>query len=172
MLTPAFSCAQSAIAPAEILLTDVSTGSDINIVYRRVYVQTSAGVYLVQSGTTTDYNPWSYADATVLLNLLSTDQACAITVQWLDITNTVLYTLTQEFCFPQYNKQFFYYLIQMQALKPSILQDQNYFASISKYWALIIGAVNAVEIGADIAASQNCLNMATDMKNNQNIYFN
>lgn len=166
-LSPAFSVSQSALNPALVLVTDTSTGSDGAIVSRRVYVQTSTGTYLVPSGTTTDYTVWPYADASISLNILAQDSACAVTVQWLDVSNNILYTLTQLYCFAEYNKQFFYYLIQQQALTPSIIQDANYFGNIATYWMNIVGGINAVEIGADISASQNCLNRATYMMQNQ-----
>lgn len=170
-LTPNFSVSQTGLSPSVVTLTDDSTGGDVSVTQRRVYFQTSTGDYLVQSGTTTQYEPWSYADSSASFDILSTDQSLSITVQWLDVTDVVLYTLTQVFCFPQYNKNFFYFLIQNQALTPSILQDATYFSNIATYWMNIIGAINAIEIGADIAASQNCLNRATFMMQNQQDFF-
>jgi hypothetical protein len=170
-ISPAFSISQSALNPALITATDESSGADAAITQRRIYFQTSVGTYLVESGTITQYEPWSYADVSDSWGILTTDQALSITVQWLDVSNTILYTLTQVYCLAEYNKQFFYYLVQQQALTPGILQDQTYFSNMATYWMNIIGAVKAVEIGADIAASQNCLNRATYLMNNQSFSF-
>jgi hypothetical protein len=170
-LSPAFTISQSAISPSEITATDTSTGSDAAVTQRRIYFQTSQGTYLVVSGTTTDYETWAYADASDTWDVLTSDQALSITVQWLNVSNAVLYTLTQVFCLAEFNKQFFYYLVQQQALTPSILQDGPYFSNMATYWMNITGAIQAIEIGADISASQNCLDRATYMMQNQNFNF-
>lgn len=170
-LSPAFTISQSALSPGVITATDTSGGADVSVTQRRIFFQTSQGTYLVQSGTTTQYEPWPLADVSDSWNVLTSDQALSITVQWLDVSNTVLYTLTQVFCLPQYNKNFFYFLIQQQALTPSIIQDSNYFSNLSTYWMNITGAIQAIEIGADVSASQNCLSRATYMMDNQQMFF-
>ena len=170
-ITPAFTASQSGLSPTVVTLTDDSTGSDVNITQRRVYFQNAYGSYVVASGTSTQYMPWSYADSSQAFNILTVDLSLAITVQWLDSSDTVLYSLTQLYCFPQYNKNFFYYLLQNQALSPWIYQDNPYNGNLALYWVNIIGAIQAVEIGADISASQNCLNRATNMMNNESMYF-
>jgi len=170
-MTPAFTVSQSAISPENVTVTDTSTDITGSITQRRVFFQTTQGTYLVQSGTTTDYEQWALADTSDTWNILTTDQALSIIVQWLDVSNAIVETLTQVFCLSQYNKQFFYYLVQNQALTPSILQDTTYFSNMANYWMNITGAIQAVEIGADINASQNCLDRATNMMNNQSLYF-
>ncbi len=171
MLTPAFTISQSALTPNTITATDSSTGSDVAVVKRRIFFQTNLGTYLVTSGDTNDYCDWALANASQSFAVLQQDQALSITTQWLDVSNTVLYTLTQEFCLPQFSKNFFYYLIQQQALTPSILQDTNYFNNMATYWMNITGAIQAIEIGADVSASQNCLDRATYMMNEQQLFF-
>ena len=170
-LTPAFTVSQSGLTPQSITVTDSSTGSDVAVTQRRIYFQTAFGTYLVEDGTLTSYETWSYADASATFDVLDTDHALSITVQWLNVGGTVLYTLTQLFAFPQYNKNFFYYLIQLQALTPKVIQDKNYFANMATYWMNIVGGIQAIEIGADISASQNCLDAASYMKDHQEKYF-
>lgn len=170
-LTTAFTVSQSALSPSVLTVVDSSSGSDVAVTQRRLFIQDAYGSYLVPSGTSTDYIQWSYSDASISPDVLSQDSAVSITVQWLSVTNVVLYTLTQVFCCPQFNKNFFYYLIQQQALTPNILSDTNYFSNMATYWMNITGAIQAVEIGADISASQACLDRATNMLNNQNLYF-
>lgn len=170
-IVPAFTISQSSIAPSNVTATDTSTGSDVSITSRRIFFQTTLGTYLVETGTSTQYESWAYADSSDTWNILTTDQALSITVQWLDVSNNILYTLTQVFCLAAYNKQFFYYLGQQQALTPGIIQDSNYFSNMATYWMLITGAIQAIEIGADVASSQNCLNAATQMMQNQSYYF-
>jgi len=170
-ITPAFTVSQSGLTPSDVTLNDTSSGSDIAITQRRVYFRTATGSYLVKSGTTTDYEIWAYANASQTFNILQQDQALEIIVQWLDVSNNILYTLTQIYCLPQYNKNFFYYLLQNQALTPGIYQDTNYSSNLALYWINIIGAIYAIEIGADVSASQNCLNRATAMMQAQSYYF-
>lgn len=170
-ISPAFTVAQTPTAPAYVVVTDTSTGSDASIASRRVYFQDAYGNYVVPSGTSTSYVEWAYADSSITINLLTTDLAVNVTVQWLDASNVVLYTLSEEYCLSEYNQQFFYYLLQNLALTPSIAQDANYFSNMSTYWMNIIGAQQAVTIGADISASQNSINRADIMRNNENKYF-
>jgi hypothetical protein len=171
-LSPAFTISQSALTPAYITATDASTGSDAAIAIRRIYFETNLGTNLVESGNDEDYETWSYADSSDTWDILDTDQALSVTVEWLNSSNVVLYELTQVFCLSQFNKNFFIYLIQNQGLTPGVLQNANYFSSISTYWMNIIGAIKAIEIGADISGSQNCLDRATEMMQKQNVYFN
>lgn len=172
-LSVSFTISQSALNPGAVTANDTSTGTDVLVTQRRIFFQNSQGQYLTTSGTSSSsaYESWAYADASETWDLLDEDAALAITVQWLDVNNAVRYTLTQIYCLAEYNKQFFYYLVQQQAITPSILQDVNYAANMAAYWTNIIGAIQAVEIGADISASQNCLNRATDMMQNQTKYF-
>ena len=127
-------------------------------------MRTATGVFLVPSGTTTDYTAWTYSNPTISLDILTQDQACNVQVDWLDIGGAVLYTLNGNFCFAEYNKQFFYELIQDQGLQPGVRQDVTYDSNSALLWTNIVGAINAVEFGNDIAAGQNCLNRATALR--------
>ena len=170
-LTPHILVEQSAIAPQNVILVDDSTGSDGAITQRRVYVQTSTGTYLVQSGTTTDYTTWAYANATVTLNILTEDTAVYIVVQWLNVANEVLYTFNDYYCLEEYNKQFAVYLGQQQSVSPGILQDTNYATNMAVFWMYIVYAEAMVTIAADISNSQNLLNKATFMRQNETDFF-
>lgn len=169
--SPAFTIAQVALNPALIYATDSSTGVDAAIAKRRITFTTSTGTTLVVAGTTTSYNAWALADTTASFNVLTQDYALSILVQWLDVNNVVLYSSTQTYCLAYYNKQFMYYLTNQESLTPSILQDTNYVSNKTALWVSIQGALNAVTFGADIAASQNELNIGTNLRLNQNLYF-
>ena len=82
-----FSAAQTPGVPGTILLTDTSTGTDVAVTQRRVYIQTAAGDYLVEEATTTEYTPWPDFPSTTTLTLtdiLSKDFGCRVVVQWLN----------------------------------------------------------------------------------------
>lgn len=171
--TPNFSASQIPATPGNITITDTSTGSDVAITKRRIFVQNSQSQYLVTAGVTTNYIPWAYPSPTPkqLVNIISEDQSLNITVQWLDSFSNVLYEKSINFCFSQYNQQFFYQLIQNQSQTYNIIQDNRYWGNMGVYWANIIGAINAITLGNDIFGSQTCLNRATYMMNNQSNFF-
>lgn len=170
-IVPSISVSQSALTPSNVTVSDTSTGSDAAIAVRHIYFQTATGTYLVESGVSTDYNVWPYADASDTFDVLTEDTAVSIVVLWLNSSGTTLYTYTQEYPFSKYSKNFFYYLFQNQALSPSIVQDTNYYMNLATFWVNIHGAIVAVEEAADISASQNCFNRTTDMANNETKFF-
>lgn len=169
--SPSFTISQTALNPALIIAEDTSVGSDVLIVGKRITFTTAMGTTLVESGVTTSYNTWPTADNPDSFDVLTEDFALSILVQWVNSGGTALYSSTQSYCLAYYNKQFMYYLVQQQSLTPGIVQDSNYFSNLATFWTTIVGAVNAVEIGNDIAASQNMLNKGTYMRNNQSLYF-
>lgn len=170
-LSPAFSISQTALNTRLAIATDTSTGSDVAITGRRITFTTNSNTTLVVSGTTTSYNLWALVDTTASFNILPQDYALSILVQWVNVSGTVLYSSIQSYCLAYNNKQNFYYLIQQQALTPNIVQDANYYSNLAIYWANIIGAEQAIEIGNDLSASQNCLDRATEMLTNEAKYF-
>lgn len=166
-----FTVSQTSANPAFVIITDTSTGSDPAIDSRRIYITDCNGNAVVPAGTTTTYIDWPLLDNPISLDLLTQDMALNVKVEWLDNATQILYELDNNYCLSEYNKQFLYYLIQLQSLTYNIIQDNNYWGNVGIFWANIIGAINAVEIGDDIFASQTCLNRATLMAQNQAYYF-
>lgn len=170
--TQSFTVAQTPLNPSIVVITDTSTGTPANpITERRITITDYAGNYVVPVGTTTNYIVWAVGVDPITLDLLTEDMALNIRVDWLEAGYAVEYTLNQNYCFTQYSKQFLYYLIQLQSQTYNIIQDNNYWGNVGILWTNIIGAINAVEIGNDIAASQACLNRTNYMKQNESIYF-
>jgi hypothetical protein len=168
---PSFSVSQTPSNPAYVLITDTSAGSDLGIAFRRIVIKDCNGNYIVPQGTTTDYINWELNENPISLDILKQDTAVNIQVLWYDADSQILYDVNNNFCLSQYNKQFLYYLIQLQSLNYNIIQDNNYWGNVGILWTNITGAINSVEIGNDIFASQTCLNRATFMAQNQDIYF-
>lgn len=166
-----FSVTQNILAPSILVLADISTGTDAAITSRRVYLQLANGNYLTPTGVTTDYNLWPIPGATLSLDVLDQDYAISITVQWLDVSNAILYTKTQIYSFTLYSEQFLYYLTQMQAAGNKNLADTNYFTNKMKLRVFVDSANNAVEYASDIFGAQECLDSAALMIDNQNDYF-
>ncbi len=171
-LDVSFSVEQSAANPGAVTLVDTSTGSDVAVTQRRIYFTDYHGNAVVPSGTSTAYVIWPYADSSITVNnLLTSDMALNVRVDWLDVSNVALYTLNTNYCFSQFNQNFFYTLIQSQSLTPGIIQDANYYSNLSIYWVNITGAIQAIEIGNDLSSSQKCLTIATNMMTFQNDFF-
>lgn len=170
-LTPNFSVSQTAVNPAYVVFTDTSSGSDGDIVSRRIYVTDSDGEPIVPDGVTTTYIAWPLATNPLNVDLLTQDAAVNIRVDWLDAGDSVLYTKNTNYALTQFSQQFLYYLIQLQSQNYNIIQDKNYWSNVGIFWANVIGAIKAVEVGNDIAASQACINRAIFMYDNQTMYF-
>lgn len=170
--TQSFTVAQTPLNPSIVVITDTSTGSPTNpITERRITVTDANGNFVVPAGTTTSYIVWAVGTNPITLDLLTQDLAVNIKVDWYQASNTIEYTLNQNYCFTQYSKQFLYYLIQLQSLTYNIIQDNNYWGNVSIFWANVVGALNSVETGDDIASAQACLNRANFMQQNQSTYF-
>jgi hypothetical protein len=173
-LTPNFSTSQQAGLPSNVIITDTSTGSDLAIVSRRVFLVNYAGEYVVADGTTTNYTVWPLAQSSISIDCLSADAALSVTVNWVNAAGVTLYTKTSLAGFTLFNLTFYYSLTQGQAAisNPSyILQDNTYFQNKSKLKTLIESGNNAVTLGYDITSAQVCYDLATYMVNNQNNLF-
>lgn len=173
-LTPNFSTSQLVGAPSVITVTDTSTGSDVAIASRRVYLVDYEGNYVVASGTTTAYTPWPLVDASIDIDCLTEDMALSVVVTWNDAGGVQLYTKTVLTGFTLFNETFYYSLTQGQAAvsNPSyILQDNGYFDNKCRLRTLIDSGDQAIALGGDITSAQECYDLATFMVTNQNNYF-
>lgn len=172
-LTVSVAVSQSALSPNLVTLTDNTTGTDAAVVKRRVFFTDSAGQPLVVSGTTTTYEQWNDfpSDTEITLDLFTEDTAVHLIVQYLNSGNTVLYTFEDDYALTEYNKQFFYELWQQQSLTPGIYQDVSYDSNLAKLWVNIVGSIQCIEIASDLSASQNCMNIATNLRLNETFYF-
>jgi len=168
-LTPLFTVSQP--NATTIRLTDTSTGADAAITQRRVYLQQADGSYLVPTGTTTDYIEWNYLDASIDIDVLNTDYALLILVQWLNVGNTVLYSKSDLYGFTWYNENFLYSLTQYQQNNPDVLQDTNYFNNKSKTRVLIDSGDQAIVWGNDITNAQENYDAASYFRLNENLFF-
>lgn len=168
---PSISVSQLAATPQNITFSDNSTGSDSAITHRRLYIQTAQATYLVPTGTTTDYISWALANTSITVNVLNEDMCVNIICQWLNVSNAVLYTYTNQYPLAEYNKQFLVALVAAQGLTPGIVQDNNYSGNMATFWVNITAGINQVNFAADISGGQNCFNRATSMRINQAKYF-
>lgn len=171
-LTPNFSTSQTWGAPESINFTDTSTGSDGAITSRRIYMQTANGDFLVEDGTSTEYEVWAYADSTITLDVLTKDYALLITVQWLNSSNTVLYDKQYTLGFTLYNVTFDYELTQQMTGNPMLMDDNKFFQNKSDLRTNIDSGDLAIEFASDLSNSQQAYDRATELRTNGQYFFN
>jgi hypothetical protein len=173
-LTPNFAASQTIGIPSTISLLDSSTGSDVVITSRRVSLINNLGNYVTAAGTftTATYTTWAYASSSTSIVCMPTqDAAFSITVDWLNVSGSVLYTKTVLYDFTLYSETFYYGLTQNQTSEPNIVNDTNYYNNKMILRCNIDEANNAVAYGGDITSSQAALDRAAYMIANENEYF-
>lgn len=169
-LIPNFSVGQTLTA-SQIIFTDISTGSDVAIKDRQIFLQKSDGTYLVPTGTTTSYIDFPLGTNTLTKTVLDTDYALSVTMNWLNVSGVVLYTKTYLFNFPQYAWNFALQLLQTQAANPSIVNNANFWNNNVRLYVDIFNSDTAVTTGNDQYSANFCLSDASYLRNNQNLFY-
>lgn len=153
-----FTATQELGFPSQILFTDTSTGSDGAVTSRRIYLLDANGDYSVEDGTATTYEVWPYADSTITLDVMPTiDKAFYITVQWLDVNNTVLYTKTELTVFRLYLITYYIYLIKTQSSNIKLREHANFYNNEIRLLCSLQEAYDAVYYAGDILSAQAAL---------------
>lgn len=171
-LTPNFSTSESLSDNNLVTFTDTSTGTDLTITTRRIYVRLANGNYLTTSGesTTSAYESWSYADSSIQLDLLTNSTTANVTVDWY-AGATLTYTKTILCEWDLYDYLFAFELIQDQTANPGIIQDKNYYSNFFQFITNIWNSESAVTYGDDLYSSQAALDRNQNMINNSTLYF-
>ena len=168
---PNFTASQYSGTPSVITLTDTSTGSDVTIVSRRVYLLQANGTFLVPTGNTTDYILWDLVDPSIDIDVLSQDTALSITVQWMDAANAVVTSKTISFAFTAYNETFYYGLTESQVANSNLTASTNWYQTKLVLRVEIDSAIQAITFASDIYSAQAALNRATFISTNQSFFF-
>jgi hypothetical protein len=168
---PNFTASQYSGTPSVITLTDTSTGSDVTIASRRVYLLQANGTFLVPAGDTIDYIVWDLIDPSISLDVLSQDSALSITVQWMSGINTVVTSKTISFAFTAYNETFYYGLTESQVANSNLSASTNWYQTKLILRVEIDSADQAITFASDIYSAQAALNRATYISTNQAYFF-
>lgn len=173
-LTVSFTAASVSGSPSDIIFTDTSTGTDSAVVSRRIYVSDANNNFIVETGTSTEYEIWALPLIdTITLDLLEVDMAVKIVVQWLNVSNVVLYdyTVSAE-GFTEYNEEFLYQQTQLMQANPALINDNRFWLSYSKMRSLIDAGNKAIDQASDLYSAQQCYTAATEMRDNAQYLFN
>lgn len=171
-LTVSFTTGQIIGAPSQIVFTDTSTGTDPSVTERRIYLQTYTGAYLVPSGTLTTYIPWPLGvSSSITIDVLQVDMALSMTVQWLNVSGTVLYTKTNLSEFNMYAKMLNDQLITAQQAYPGIVDNTNYYMNRMGLTLAISDAYDSIVDMSDITNSQQACNRGMYFVDNQSLFF-
>lgn len=171
---PLFTFTQNSGTPTDLTGYELSTGVDADITQRRVYLLQSDGSYLIPSGTTTDYVSWAIANSSVTISdILNQDTALSITVDWLNGSNTVLYTKTIAFGFAAFGETFYYSLTQSQVpiTNPAVALSTDYYMNKMKLRVFLDSAAQSISFASDIYSAMVCYDAETFMIANANDYF-
>ena len=172
-LSPNFTASQNSGTPNLIFLTDTSTGSDVTITKRRIYLLQSNGTYLTPAGTPANQNyiDWALVDVTTSLNVLIQDTALSITVEWLTAANVVVANKTISFAFTAYNETFYYGLTESQVANANLTASTNWYQTKMILRVELDSAYQAISFASDIFSAQAALNRATFISTNQSYFF-
>lgn len=173
-LSVSFSYSQSPLTPGKITFADETTGTDVTITQRRIYIALTDRTYLVPAGTTTDYIVWgSYPSiTTILVDCLSKDRSATVTIDWCTVSGTAVYSFVMYCGFTRYNENFDYLLTQMASANDTLLSDNNFMGDKYALRTDIESGNNAILNYYDVSGAQLLYDMATELRLNSQYYFN
>jgi len=170
-LTPNFTCSQIIGASSEIVFEDTSTGADAAVVARRIYLQTNLSTYLVPSGTTTSYIAWALVTNPITEDVLDKDYALTVKIDWLDVSNAILYTKTLVYVFQRFNIEFDYSLTYSEANGGASLNSSNWLKSRMQLRLSIEDADSAITEASSVTDSQAACDRGTYLRLNTNLFY-
>ena len=163
-IVPNFTITQTPGSPSVVTATNTATGSDVAVTQLRIYLAKYDGSYFVPTGTTTDYVAWALASASINIPELDKDYAFLITVQWLNVSNAVLYTKSEVFGLTGYGEDFDYQLTQMLTVNPNNFNDNDFFNTKMDLRNYLDSGDNAISRASDRYSAQMCYDKATDLR--------
>lgn len=172
-LVASFSASQSMADPALITFTDTSSGSDVSITNRKIFIRLANGNWLNSDGSESSTIvgiDWNYANATTTLNILEQTISPAVEVIWY-AGSTPTYNADDTFCWNFFDYLFGLEILQGQTSNPGIVQDTTYLSNFFNFIVNIFNEENAIRWGGDIYSSQGAANKNALMIQNENFYF-
>ena len=156
------------ILPSTFTLVDESTGGSSGAATRQILIYQANGNLLVPA---INFPIVSGTGDSITISPLTQDIAVNIVIQWLDGSGNVLYSANVIWAFVQYTLLFLYQLTESQSSTPNITQDTNYYNNKMALFTEVQSALNAINVGVDLAGAQNCINRALNFTTNSQLYF-
>jgi hypothetical protein len=171
-LTPNFTATQLLGQPDIIVLTDTSTGSDVAVTSRRVYLRDAYNDTIVPAGTLTAYVAWAIGDPSINIDVLTKDMALYVKVEWLNVSNAVLYEKEVLYGFKGFNEDFAFALTGYLANNYKRTADSGFLDNLFLLRTYIDSGNQAIELGGDIAKAQTLYDQATAIRTKSQYIFN
>lgn len=169
-----FSSSESMANPGTITFVDTSTGTDLTLTNRKIFIRLANGNWLNSDGTestTVVGIDWSYSELSITFtDLISQSTTPFVEVIWY-AGSTATYTDSDEFCWNFYDYEFALQLLQGQTSNPGIVQDTNYLNNFYAFIVNIFCEENAILWGGDIYSAQGAANRNNFFIVNENDFF-
>lgn len=171
-LTVNFTSSESLSSNNLVTFTDTSTGTDLTITTRRIYIRLANGNWLTTAGesTTSAYESWSYSLATIQLDLLSRSTTANVTVEWYAGASLV-YTKTILMEWDLYDYVFLFGLLSAQTSFPAVNDNQGYWPNSFAMITNLFQSESAVTNMDDLYSSQAALDRNQYFIDNQSMFF-
>lgn len=176
-ITQNFTTSQVLGESSEIVITDTSTGTDVLVLSRRVYFTDKDGLYYnednLTGSATSVYEEWTDfpATTTITLDVLNQDRALNVRVDWLNVSNVVLYTKTTLQDYTLSAKTVYINNIKAQSSNNSLKEHANFYYNLIRLLISIKEADDSVTLLADISSSQAALNRAKKIVDNPSYFY-
>jgi hypothetical protein len=161
-ITPNFSISSTSDS-STYQLEDTSTGSDVGLTSRKIYLYTVANE-LLQAVLN-----WDYADTTTTIEL-EYDIALNVRVEFLT-GSTVSYSKEILHPFTEYGEDFYYNLTQDQSANPEKLRDYDYYKNKMMFRVELDSATQAIDQGSDLFSAQKPIDRYRYMMQKSNLFF-
>src|SRR6185503_356101 len=158
-----FTTAQIVGFPSQIVFTDTSTSPDGSVTDRRIYLAKYDGTFLVPVGNSGQFIDWPIASNPITVDCLDKDYALLMTAQWLYNDGSIQYSKIILAGFTLYNETFDYYLTQMMAANPLLINDNDFWNNKSTLRTDIDAGNQALSLASDQTNAQLCYDLATKL---------
>lgn len=154
--------------PNVFTLQDISTGADVNLTGRTIFLREADGSLLVPG------IPWAIGNNTITLDVLNKDIALDVEVIWTSsapLAAPSSYVKKLLKVFTALGEAFNYRLIQLQSANPSVIKSSGYRDSKMDLRIALDNARDAVAEGEDIYSAQQMVERSNSLIANEKYFF-
>lgn len=159
--------------PKSFVITDTSTGTDVNLTARKIYLYLADGTTLVPSGSANAWIDWPIANGPITISLLTKDYSLNIEIVWVSssqLPSPSTYLQFQLKTFTANLELFDYGLTQMMADNNLLVTDGKFFLNKELLRLFIDDATNATTYNDQYNAQLN-LDAGYNLQQNQSTNF-